>query len=444
VSTDSAAAGAPESALRIDGDHVAAPAGFGGYLGQFDSYRVVACCAVVLQHSLLWTITVGNVVPWAFVMLLHFSRTAFFFLTALVLTYSQLTRPLSTRDFWRRRYVQLGVPYLAWTLIYWIYTLLTVPGSGSQAWYLLWHDVLFGYYQLYFAVVLFQLYVVFPFLLRFLRSVGHHGWIMVASLVFALLLSADLHFSHFFGPVGAATRWMSTVWPFGRDLITYQEQFIAGILVALHFDQVRQFVERWCRQIIALALAIGVIATLWYLLAVWTGSDTGHASDLYQPIAFLWFTAAVAGLEAFTWWWYRRTTVGGHRPLFTAVSATYLASLTGGIYLCHILFINEVRRLIGVTGLSHHLGWSETVAVLFVGTILISGLFTALILRTPLRWVLGGPVRAEQRSRIDGLAADASALRRPTAAHGGRPGTANTNVAAADVATAVGPSPSHQ
>ena len=67
-------------------------------------------------------------------------------------------------------------------------------------------------------------------------------------------------------------------------------------------------------------------------------------------------------------------------------SATYLASLTGGIYLCHILFINEVRKLVGVTGLSHHLGWAETVAVLFVGTILISGLFTALILRTPLRW----------------------------------------------------------
>ena len=60
-----------------------------------------------------------------------------------------------------------------------------------------------------------------------------------------------------------------------------------------------------------------------------------------------------------------------------------------------------MRKLVGVTGLSHHLGWAETVAVLFVGTILISGLFTALILRTPLQWVLGGPVRAQQRVRDD-------------------------------------------
>src|SRR5579875_230692 len=132
----------------------------GGYLGQFDSYRVIACCAVVLQHSLLWTVAGGLVVPWAFVMLLHFSRTAFFFLSAFILTYAQITRPRSTKDFWKRRYIQLGVPYLVWTLIYFVDTLLTVHGSSSQAWSLAWHDLVYGYYQLYFAVVLFQLYLV--------------------------------------------------------------------------------------------------------------------------------------------------------------------------------------------------------------------------------------------------------------------------------------------
>ena len=76
------------------------------------------------------------------------------------LTYAQITRPRSTREFWRRRYVQLGVPYLVWTGIYWVYTLLSTGGSWGQAGSLLWHDVVFGYYQLYFAVVLFQLYAV--------------------------------------------------------------------------------------------------------------------------------------------------------------------------------------------------------------------------------------------------------------------------------------------
>src|SRR5215469_3593630 len=79
-----------------------------GYIGQFDSYRVIACGAVLLQHSLLWNIQVGNTTAWAFVMLLHFSRTAFFFLTAFLLTYSEITRPRPVMRFWRRRYLEIG------------------------------------------------------------------------------------------------------------------------------------------------------------------------------------------------------------------------------------------------------------------------------------------------------------------------------------------------
>ena len=145
-----------------------------GYISQFDSFRVIACCAVVLQHSLLWNVQAGNTTAWAFVMLLHFSRTAFFFLAAFLLTYSQITRPRSTVGFWRRRYVQLGVPFLAWTLIYWVFSMVT-GNSWDQAWSLLWNDTVYGYYQLYFAVVLLLLYAAFPLVLRVLRASSHHG-----------------------------------------------------------------------------------------------------------------------------------------------------------------------------------------------------------------------------------------------------------------------------
>ena len=82
---------------------VAATGRRGGYISQFDTFRVIACCAVVLQHSLLWNVQAGNTTAWAFVMLLHFSRTAFFFLAAFLLTYSEITRPRSTTAFWSRR-----------------------------------------------------------------------------------------------------------------------------------------------------------------------------------------------------------------------------------------------------------------------------------------------------------------------------------------------------
>ena len=376
----------------------ALPGTNGGYIGQFDSFRVIACCAVVLQHSLLWTIAAGNTAAWAFVMLLHFSRTAFFFLAAFLLTYSQITRPRSTLGFWRRRYVQLGVPFLVWTAIYWVFTMIT-GNSWDQAWSLLWNYVVYGYYQLYFAVVLLLLYLVFPPVLRAIRASSHHMAIMVASLLFALLLAADLHYTASFGAVGDWTRDIASKWPWARNPITYQEQFVAGILVALHWNQVRGFVERWYRQVIAGAVLMGIAATMWYLLAVWTGSTPGRASDLYQPIAFLWFTAAVAALECGAWMWFRRRARRPERaPRF--FTAEYLAGLTGGIFLCHVLFINLVRSGLGAAGLTPHLGWAGMVATTFVLTMASAALFTALIVRTPLRWVLGGPVRAEQRARL--------------------------------------------
>jgi hypothetical protein len=257
----------------------------------------------------------------------------------------------------------------------------------------------YGYYQLYFVVVLFGLYLVFPFVLRVLRASAHHGLIMLGSLLFALLLAADLHYTASFGIVGNWTHDIAGVWPWARNPITYQEQFVAGILVALHFDQVRAFVERWYRQVIAGAVVMGAIATLWYLVAVWTGSPTGRASDLYQPVAFLWFTAAVAALECGAWMWWRHSTRRSARGP-RVLSAEFLAGLTGGIFLCHVLFINLIRTWMGDAGITPHLGWAGTVAVTFVLTMGCAALFTALILHTPLRWVLAGPVRAEQRARL--------------------------------------------
>ena len=82
------------------------------------------------------------------------------------------------------------------------------------------------------------------------------------------------------------------------------------------------------------------------------------------------------------------------------MTAEYLAGLTGGIFLCHVLFINLVRSGLGGAGLTPHLGWAGMVAVTFTLTMGCAALFTALMLRTPLRWVLTGPVRAEQRARL--------------------------------------------
>ena len=346
----------------------------GGYISQFDSFRVIACCAVVLQHSLLWNVQAGNTTAWAFVMLLHFSRTAFFFLAAFLLTYSQITRPRSTLGFWRRRYVQIGVPFLVWTLIYWVFTMIT-GNSWDQAWSLLWNYTLYGYYQLYFVVVLLLLYAVFPAVLRVIRASSHHGAIMVGSLLFALLLAADLHYTSSFGVVGQWTLDIASKWPWARNPITYQEQFVAGILVALHFDQVRSFVERWYRQVIA---GGGPHGRDRHHVVPDRGVDgVAHRPRLGSlPAGGLPLVhrggggARVRRLDVVA----AQRAPPGSAPRF--LSAEYLAGLTGGIFLSHVLFINLVRTWLGDAGITPHLGWAGTVAVTFVLTIGSAAVFT--------------------------------------------------------------------
>jgi hypothetical protein len=57
-----------------------------------------------------------------------------------------------------------------------------------------------------------------------------------------------------------------------------------------------------------------------------------------------------------------------------------------------------------------HLPWPIRTATFYVGTAVVAVTFVSLITRTPLRWVLGGPVRAEQRVRDNAEVAERAAL----------------------------------
>jgi peptidoglycan/LPS O-acetylase OafA/YrhL len=411
------------------GGRAPAPA---GYLTMFDFFRVAVCACVLGQHSFLWTDMSSNVVGTGFITMLHFTRNAFFFLSGLVVCYAQITRPRSLRGFWTRRYLQIGVPYLAWTLIYVAFTILRPGGTWDQTWSYFWTDIRTGYYQLYVIVVLFQFYLVFPFLLKLLRvtSARTHVVIMALSVAIAIFIGAVLHFDPDIGVVGRAVHDIGSRWPWSRNFVSYQVFFVAGVMVAYHFDRVLAFVRRWHRQIVMASAAVGAGTLLWYMVVIWQGAKLSSASDIFEPIAVVWSLGAIAGIFALSWQWDQRrarrtalaapgarsgaeasrsaggAALGAPRSglLFRRgrprLSITYLADLTGGFYLCHILFLNMVRAVLYSSLIGgEHLPWPIRTAIFYAGTALVAVTFVSLITRTPLRWVLGGPVRPEQRVR---------------------------------------------
>jgi peptidoglycan/LPS O-acetylase OafA/YrhL len=384
-------------------DRVRAPAGAttSGYLESLNLFRVLACAAVVGNHSFIWLNMSTNVVGTGFITMLHVSRNAFFFLSGLVICYSQITHPRALRAFWKRRYVQLGVPYLAWTAIYLVFALITIALSWGEVWSFLRSNLLEGYSQLYPAFVIFQFCLVFPLLLKLLRSTRHHVTIMGVSMAFALLLGFTLHYPSWVPALTDAWHACSEAVPWSRDLLTYQEFFIAGTLVAFRFDAVSGFVSRHYRQIFMSSALVGALMVLWYVIQVDTGTSLLAASDPYQAEAVIWYCAAIAAIFAFSQWWEQRKMIRRASPRSGLMTSAGLAALTGGIWLSHNLVLTTLRAILGATGLRAELPWETSVAILFVGTMVISGAFVALILRTRLRWVLGGPVRAAQRAEYE-------------------------------------------
>ena len=369
-----------------------------GYLEMLNLFRVLACAAVVGNHSFIWANMSTNVVGTGFVTMLHLSRNAFFFLSGLVICYSQISHPRSVRAFWKRRYVQLGVPYLTWTGIYLLFSLVTVSLGWHEVWSFLRQNLLMGYSQLYPAFVIFQFCLLFPLLLRLLRATNRHALIMGLSLTFGLLLGATLHYPWLVPWAADAENALGSLVPWSRDLLTYQEFFVAGMLVALHFDDVCAFVARYIGRIFVASAAMGGLMVLWYAVQVDIGTSLLRASDAYQPEAVLWYFAAIAAMFAVSQWWDARPKdpPGAGRPAWTTSAG--LGALTGGVWLSHNLFLTSLRTILGTTGLRSDLPWELTVAILFFGTVLVSGTFVSVVLRTRLRWVLGGPVRSLQRA----------------------------------------------
>ncbi len=435
-----------------------------GYLTMFDLFRVLACACVLGQHSFLWTDMSNNVVGTAFITFLHFTRNSFFFLSGLVVCYAQITRPRTVWGFWVRRYVQMGIPYLAWTGIYVLFTILRPGGSWSQWGTYLWSDLRLGYYQLYVVVVLFQFYLVFPFLLKLLKSTStrQHVLIMSISIAIALFIGTDLHYTPQIGVVGHYVHDIGSKWVWSRNLISYQVYFIAGMLVAYHFEAVFNFVRRWSKGILLATAAVAAGTMLWYSIVIAQGATTGSASDIYEPIAVAWSFAAIAGLFALSVRWRESTAgatgapgttratgatqrgplarFGSGRPRLPSI--TYVAGLTGGFYLCHILFINMIRAALysNLVG-GEHLPWPIRTAIFYVGTAVVAATFVALILHTPLRWVLGGPVRSEQRVRDNAEVAALRAIRASGRASEGDGGTVDAAELEPTTVGAVGGSP---
>ena len=313
------------------------------HLDAVDLVRVAMIAGVLAVHVVAYTTNPEDLVVGAANAILHVNREVFFFLTAFVLCYSYGSRHgWSLTSFWKKRYLFVGVPYLAWSLVYFL-----ADGGAYRPWSApaqrLLGDLLAGTarYHLYFLLVTMQIYALFPLLLWLLRATRrHHGLLLAASLAVQTAFTATLHYAreaapHAPGLLGAWLRHPDPV------VFSYQLYLVAGGIAALHLEELTAWV-RAHRAAVHLLVAGGLAAGLasYVLDHAAAGMDAAAAGEVFQPMIAVTTAASVLGLFALGVRWADR---GPQRRFRWAVRTA--SDATFGVYLAHPLLLQGLLIL---------------------------------------------------------------------------------------------------
>jgi len=299
------------------------------HLHCLDLVRVLTVALVIGVHTVAQQPGGTGLTNGALLTVMHVSREVFFLLTAFVLGYSYRDRaPRRWPEFWRRRYLLIGVPYLAWSAVYFL-----ALGHGWQPAEFA-RTVLTGtaQYHLYFLLVSMQLYLVFPVLRWVLRATtGRHGRLLAAAIIYQIAAYAVL------------PRWLSDPDPL---LLSYLGFVVAGGIAAGHAETFFAWTRRHARTVLSGTAIVVAGGVGWFFVQVqWLGRTTVAASAVFQPVVVLESFAVAWSFVALGLLWQDRA-MPGRRRVRAAADASF------GVYLAHPLLLQGLLALSAATGLT--------------------------------------------------------------------------------------------
>jgi len=349
-------------------------------LDHVDAMRPVKQAGVVSTHTIVnFAPAAASVSAGAALILLHVSREGFFFVSACMLTYAYAD--LNTAGlglFYWRRFLSVGVPYLCWTVIYFLFLLPTAHYHGAASalkGLALMAET--GYYQLYFLLVIMQFYLVFPLVLMLLRwTRGHHGLLVAAAV---LAQTAMAVFTHWQLLPPLMQKYSQ------EDGLSYLLYLIGGCVVACHLEQADAWV-RWHSRLVFTLTGVAALAAegVYFLAHYGVTVALGSGSDPFQPSLIPFNTGAIAcGYLAGV------ALVRPGRSRFTKAVVRSGSDNAYGIYLTHMLVITVLLWL-GWKNLNAAIPW-PLLCLLTVGIVVACCVpLTALLARTPLAVPLTG------------------------------------------------------
>jgi peptidoglycan/LPS O-acetylase OafA/YrhL len=377
-------------------------------LDHIDAMRPLKQAAVISTHALIFMVPVADVAAGNNLLILtHFSREAFLFVSSCMLAYSyRELNHFGASTYWKRRFLSVGAPYLAWTLIYFVYTSLVAKSSfpyysfsESRIFSVAGIDHLAnltasGYYHLYYLIVIMEFYVLFPVLLRLVRRFDqHHAALMALALLWQVLnalfwpdiygVAVRLHVAS----AGSQTFWES------RLVTSYALYIVAGIVVAMHLQDVHAWIINHRALIVVGTLMAGAGAIGLNQLSVngFPARLVYPGTDPFAIIVIPYYVGAILSIYLLGVF-----LVDARRTRRTRSIVKSGSDNSYGIYLSQMIWIPLIVRF----HVHHftHVPWPLVVVVTIVVVYALGFLFTALVARTALARVLTGRSRVPWRT----------------------------------------------
>ena len=360
-----------------------------GYLHQVDVVRLLTFGSVIMVHTMASTTAPNGGVARGVLMLLHFTRETFFVITGFVLFHSNYRRDLALGRFWRRRFLLIGVPYVVWSVLYWLvyawrYRSVDVRQLAVQ--------LLTGTaeYHLYFLLVSMQVYLVFGLLVRLVRATaGHHGALLAGVSAWQLALFWLLH--DVLPSWHSQPHWVTVLAGYAQQLLPfYLAYVVAGALAAVHLERTQSWVLAHGRLLALVVVMSAVVAEAVYLVQVATGTPPFPAADVLQPVMVPYALVVTAGLLALGLRYALR-----RRPGLVASAVGEGSRISFGVFLVHPLVISLLLTL-PVGRVLTAAGPPLTSVLIWLVTVLVSIAAVEVIVRTPLSLPLTGRRRPGQ------------------------------------------------
>jgi len=317
----------------------------------------------------------------------HFAVPVFIFISGWVLA-ARYAGEYSLREFYRRRAWRILPPYLFFTALYLLvavegtFEFAGVPAPGAVA-----ETLLLGTaaYHLWFFVLIIQLYLLFPLIVRgydwFDR--GGAGLYLLLSLLFIQVLwNVGAHLAGAF----AGPEWYTVLI---RVFPSHLFYLVLGIHVARHTEGFRSTVRSLSAAWVLAAAGAGalLLGGIWAAAVLHYGSFAGSSLAvfcIYRILEPLYYVPVIAVLVLAAW---RLDGIGGR----TAGASRSFGEHSYGIYLVHPLIIAAAAAAwTSLSGLS----WAdwETYPVIFMVVALASYAAVRAASRVPYAgYVLGEP-----------------------------------------------------